>query len=140
MVFGIVTSFGVEKRVQGFLEVDQYGTMLRFVVDGRVVESDDVTGEAKALGDRFKGAFVLSHSEKWEFTDRKVKSMNTNTIRGRAIRISFEENDTGINCVQITMLRKDPTNALAKEGTEEFVVVMNKAFEELSGAGTIVSK
>lgn len=131
VVVRVQTSFGVDKKVEGFVSVQRSGGIHRIVLDGREVVSGD-DGDT-ALGPPFYGSFYLPESVVWKVETRKVKSFNTSSIRGRCALLSFDRNHTGLTFLQITVLRNNPHNIEAKHATEAFekAIVEAKEFASL---------
>lgn len=117
VVVRVTTTFGVNTKVEGFLALYHRCGIYRVLVDGHeVVHNDD---GIPTKGDIFYGSFYLPESVTWKLDTRKVKSVNTSSIRGRCAVLTFDRNPTGITQLQITVLRNNPST-YAKKAAAEF--------------------
>ena len=123
VVMRVETSFLVDTRVEGFLQLQKYGRVFRFAMDGHTVLTDEDGISSK--GQRFYGCVYLPDAVPWGFETKKVKSTRSD-IRGRCSRLSFPRNSTGVTSVQVTVLKKGTTSSF-KTAIKAFEDAMHSA-------------
>lgn len=121
VVVRVDTAFGVQKRVQGFVSLQQCGSLFHLVLDGHEVAGDSTQGEL------FRGSFHFPDSVPWTLTCKKAKSVNESSIRGRCSVLEFDANPTGVTFMQIAVLRDNPNNTVAKKAALAFEHALQQA-------------
>ncbi|CAB9505155.1 unknown protein [Seminavis robusta] len=125
-----VASSLFNKRVQGLLVVQQYGSssLFRLLIDGHeVIPRAD--GGGNMQGDRLMGALLLPDGIKWTVNTKKAKSGNASTIRGRCTYVSFVDNLTGMTSLQVTTIHDTRNNGNGKAVGALFEEKMKAAAE-----------
>lgn len=130
IVVRIASTFGLNKRVQGFILLQSYGRVYCLLIDGYEVVTND-RGSSK--GDHFYGAIYLPDAVPWEMSCKKVKSQTTSSVRDRCTFISFGSNTSGLTSIQLTVLREKPNSIVGKEAALALEAALLVAKKQVCG-------